>query len=116
MPVSLTFWKPSERNPEHGQEIVIVHKKHVFDIWYTEIETGTVDYCWFECDPSTGYFTGLQINYNKEESMENCKLLPMIGNLILNDDSYLWSPAKEYYDSLEDAFYPKEQEVSDEEQ
>ena len=101
MPVTFTFYRISERKPEHNQQIIWLqnrgdHYYHVF-----EPREVTVEYSWEELDDK-GNFTGCSSCYDPDEIIEDTSNLKLC--IILDghyaDENDLWCPVENYWNAL----------------
>ncbi len=89
MPITLTFYKVSERTPQHEEDVIWLQKDGHFD--YVGFSPRDVTVCWSWLDQD-----GSSCGYNGEESMEGSELKYEVdGNYLTEDD--LWCPVAEYW-------------------
>lgn len=102
MPVTFTFYKISEKKPEHQQEIVWMHPISSFDYYGFEPKSCTVEYQWSEVDEE-GFATGNAICYidGDTDTPENHKIEILFGSWYAKDD-WLWMDINDYQELLEE--------------
>jgi hypothetical protein len=97
MPVTFTFYRKSERTPEHGEDIIYLKERSSFDYEGFEPRECEVEYCWFEQDEDG--FNGRQVCYEEGVEVPNAKLEILVDGCVMDDNS-LWCPVEEYWTAL----------------
>jgi len=107
MPVTFTFYKISERKPEHHREVVWLHPVSSFDYYGFEPKSTTVEYQWSELDEE-GHPTGNAICYNvgDPEVLDDHKLEILFDSWYAEDD-WLWMGEEDFQEVLEEMNYVK---------
>jgi len=86
MPVTLTFYTPTERKPENGDLVMLLTS------WY-ELSEASVTYVWEEIDPEDGRPTGADFVYVEgDEPPPNTRLLILFDGYGAGD--VLWAPVE----------------------
>ena len=109
MPVTITFYKISEKKPKHGQQVIYLRGISSFDMYGYEPRETTAYYTWEEIDEE-GEETGNSACYDPEEFPdikvgetidEGYKLMIQFDEYIATDD-VLWVDYDEYWANFED--------------
>jgi len=101
MPVTITFYRLSERKPKNDEHIIYLYNITSFGYDSFEPRECNVEYCWEEIDEEDGLPTGSSICYEDgDEQPENHTLMMLFDGAELDEDT-LWIPFDEYMDTLE---------------
>lgn len=102
MPAVFTFYKVSEKVPEHNQDIIWLSQVTSFDYYYYNPREITVEYHWAEYDEE-GYCTGTFVSYNGEPEEDMAKIgyrLEFQFDGQPSEPDYLWMPIEDYCNVL----------------
>ena len=100
MPITLTFYKISERKPEHQQEIIWLKNVDSFGAEGFSPKYIKVEYTWITLNEN-GEEDGGQIWYDpkSQAKVANARLAMLFDGYEPQDD-WLWIPESEYWESL----------------
>ncbi len=95
MSVTLTFYKISEKKPNHGETIIWLEGISSFDAAGFMPREVTAEYNWIGIDLD-GEDDGEIIAYNGETEMVECRL-GILFNEYEAEDDFLWMPVDDYW-------------------
>ena len=108
MAVQITFYRLSEKKPEHYEDIIWLKCTNYAGYESYSPREITVEYCWFEVDED-GAQTGNSCCYSKEDgdTLEGHVLEIMFDSYIAEPD-WLWCSIEDYWNALDTEIKIKE--------
>jgi hypothetical protein len=101
MPITITFYKVSERKPKHNESIIWLKNVNQYGFEGFEPVELNVEYSWEEIDENGDYTGGSYVyDQNNPPPPVNCKLIILFKAVIAEDD-FLWCPVEEYWKSFD---------------